>query len=511
MSKVKSRTKLAAINSSVSIIGQIVVIACSFILPRLILTHFGSAYNGITVSITQFIECGVLLRAGVGGVTRAALYKPLAEGNNEEISGIVNATQRFMRKVAYIFFVGLVLLACIYPFAVNDEFDWLFSFSLVLILGISTFAQNYFGITYQFLLESDQKNYVFSIITIITTVLNTLIASALILLGANIHIVKLGSAIAFSLNPIFLNIYVKKKYKINDRIEPNTKAISQRWDAFAQEVAAFVTNSTDLVVLTLFTNLKEVSVYAVYYMIVNKLKTLVQTMTMGIESSFGNVLAKGETEVLQKSFRLFELMVFSISTFVFTCTIVLIEPFVMIYTSGINDVNYSRVFFAVLMCINQYLFCVRLPYQILTNAIGHFKQTKKGAIFEAILNIVLSIVLVIRYGLIGVAIGTLCALTFRTFLYAIYSSRVVLDRKISVMLKQLIVSWGEGICSIIMMRLIRNANILPEINGYLNWFIFAVVSVIVICFFVALGTFVFYRRDFKELLYKMKGIIKNQI
>ena len=158
MSHQESRVKKAAVNSSVAIIGQMVAIICSFILPRLILTHFGSAYNGITSSISQFIECVVLLRAGVGGVTRAALYKPLAEGNNEEISSIINATQAFMKKVSITFLALLFLIACIYPFAVSDEFDWLFSFSLVLILGISTFAQNYFGITYQMLIQADQKN-----------------------------------------------------------------------------------------------------------------------------------------------------------------------------------------------------------------------------------------------------------------------------------------------------------------------------------------------------------------
>lgn len=49
-----------------AIIGQTVSIICSLILIRLILTLFGLVYNGITSSISQFIECVVLLRT-VGG------------------------------------------------------------------------------------------------------------------------------------------------------------------------------------------------------------------------------------------------------------------------------------------------------------------------------------------------------------------------------------------------------------------------------------------------------------
>lgn len=509
MTNTQSRTKLAALNSTVSIIGQIVAVVCGFILPRLILTHFGSAYNGITSSITQFTECVILLRTGVGSVTRAALYKPLAEGDHVALSGIINATQSFMRKVAYIFAIGLLILACVYPFAVNDEFDWLFSFSLVLILGISTFAQNYFGITYQILIQADQKNYIYSIISILTIILNTIVAVILILLGANIRVVKLGSAIVYSLNPILLNVYVRRKYKIDKNIKPDTRAISQRWDAFAQQVAAYVNNSTDLVVLTLFTNLKEVSVYAVYYMIVDKIKTLIQAVTISFEASFGNIMAKGQDEVLQRSFRLYELLVFTVSTFVFTCAAVLIKPFIMIYTSGVNDVNYNRAVFGILMCVNQYLFCIRLPYQNLTNAIGHFKQTKKGAIFEAVLNIVLSVTLVIKFGIIGVTIGTFCALMFRTFQYAIYSSRVVLKRSISVMLKQFIISIAEATCSALIMQLIQKCRILPEVNNYLNWLLFAIVSAAVTFVVVILGTGLFYHNDIKALFQKIKSIIKK--
>ena len=79
------RSKKALINSISSLLSQLVTIISGFVLPRLILSQFGSSYNGITSSITQFLNCVILLRAGVGGVTRAALYKPLADGDNNQI------------------------------------------------------------------------------------------------------------------------------------------------------------------------------------------------------------------------------------------------------------------------------------------------------------------------------------------------------------------------------------------------------------------------------------------
>lgn len=508
MAKKSNRTRKAAINSITSISGQLISMICGFILPRLILARFGSAYNGITTSISQFISCVVLLRAGIGGVTRAALYKPLAEENNEEISGIVNATELFMRKIALIFVGGLLIFAFVYPFAVKNEFEYIFSFTLVLILGINTFAQNYFGITYKILITADQKNYVASLIQIITTILNTIVASVLILMGFSIHIVKLGSALVFSLNPVVLHLYVKKKYLIDKNVLPNHKAISQRWDAFAQQVAAFVNNNTDLMVLTLFTNMKEVSVYSVYYMVAGHLRTMVQTLTSGLDAGFGNLLAKNENQKLHKAFSQMEQLMFMVATFVFICGIILIEPFVMIYTAGITDVNYSRAMFGMLMCINQFFFCVRLPYQMLVEAAGHFKQTRNGAIFESVMNIVISVGLVVKFGLIGVAIGTFFALVFRTGQYAIYSSDHLLKRSKKIVVKRVLVSIAEAsLIYWIAQSILRETEM--TINTYLSWIAFGFITASVAAAITILGSLLFYKDDTIGLLKRVRGIFRK--
>lgn len=497
MHKSDSRVRKAVINSGTAIAAQIVTLICGFILPRLILSYFGSTYNGIISSITQFTDCIILLRAGVGGVTRAALYKPLAEHDTYKISGIVNATQRFMQKVALIFAGGLLVFACIYPLAVRNEFDWWFSFSLVLILGISTFMQSYFGIAYQMLVNADQRSYVYSAITMCTIVLNTVIASILIVNGAEIRMVKLASALVFSINPIVLNIYVSRGYHLNKRIPADNLALKQRWDAFAQQVALFITNNTDIIILTLFTNLKEVSVYTVYYMIAGNLKVLVQTLMTGIDAAFGNMLAKKEFDNLKKSFSRFEFMIFSVSTFVFAAALLLIEPFVMVYTRGVTDVNYSRTAFGVLLCLSQFLYCVRIPYQMLADAAGHFKQTRNGAVIEAAINVILSVVLVIRYGLIGVTIGTFCAMLFRTIQYSLYSSKVILKQKILCFVKRMAVSIGEGVLIVIAFAAAKYTLFLNLQISYFGWMIQALFTSVVAFLVIFIGSYIFYKGDFK--------------
>lgn len=500
------RTKKAAFNTLTAAISEVVSIICGLILPRLILSAFGSSYNGITSSISQFLSAVILLRAGIGGVTRAALYKPLAENDTEKISGIINATTKFMQKVALIFAATLIIFAGIYPYAVKGEFEWFFSATLVLIIGSSTFVDNYFGISYNMLLMADQRQYINTLLQILTTILNTIVAAILILNGAGIHLVKLGSALVFFIRPLFLYFYVQKKYKINRRIPADNSAISQRWDAFAQQAAAFVNNNTDVMVLTFFCDIKEVSVYSVYYLVTNGLYKIENTLCNGIEAAFGNMMAKGEKENLQRNFKMFEFVVFSTSAFLFICGGCLIVPFVMVYTKGITDVSYSRPLFGALACLNQFLFCARLPYHMLADAAGHFKQTRNGAIFEAVMNIVVSVALVIKFGLIGVTIGTFCALLFRTMQYAIYSSKNIIHRSVWLVIKRLLIAAGEAVTVVLITRLIPVGNI----TSYGAWIIYAIEIAIVTVIVVLIFSTIFYRDEEKLLIAKFKMITKKK-
>ena len=442
------RGRKAVLNTVFSLLEEFISVACGFILPRLILSAFGSKYNGLTSSITQFLSCAILLRSGIGGATRAALYKPLAENDQPKLNAIVKATDMFMKRIGIILAFIIVIFAAIYPFLVRNQFGWLFTFSLFLIIGASTFAESFFGVTYLIVLQADQRLWVSSLLKSICYIANTLIGAFLILNGASIHLVKLGSSFVFVLYPIVLGAYVKNYYKIDSNCKPDFSAIEQRWDAFWQQVGAFVMNNTDVMVLTTFSDLLEVSVYSVYNMVISGLRRLIVSFSTGLEAAFGNMIAKNEKKVLHENVAVIELVMYGVSTIMYTCTAVLILGFVSIYTNKVTDVNYIRPAFAYIIILAHFFNGIRMPYQMVVQAAGHYKQTKKGAIIEPILNIVLSIIFVFRYGLIGVSIGTLAATVFRTVQYSMYMRRNLVIRSWIITPLHICVSMIESAISI---------------------------------------------------------------
>lgn len=501
----QSRIKKSLINTGCELSLEVVTAVCSFILPRLMLANFGSAYNGITQSISQFIGCVALLKSGIGSVTRVALFKPLAQNDSYGISEVTNATERFMRKIAGIFFVALFAFAVVYPFFVQEDFEWFSAFSLVLILSISTVAQYCFGMTYQMVLQADQRYYVISLATMVSTILNTIVAAILILEGCTIHIVKLGSAIVFILPPLFYYFYVRKKYRIQKEVPPNYEVISQRWDAFGQELANFIIMNTDVIVITVILGVKEVSVYTIYYMIANAVKKLIKAVSTGTSSAFGNMLAKNEKQVLKNRFGQYELLIFMMSTLLFTIAGLLFIPFIRLYTSGITDVNYIRPVFAVLVCISSYFMCTKLPYEQLVYAAGEFKKTKKMAYMEAVLNISLSVILSHFIGLSGVVIGSSVAALYRTIRYDMFVSKHILER-----------SWKEIFAMLLYTVLIVSVSTaatsyLPigRITSYVGFFAWAVVVSVLVAIITCIITVIMYRKKFYELRKMLWGIIRR--
>lgn len=416
------------INTVTGFMKQILTVICGFILPRYMLLYYGSAINGLISSITFFMSFISLLDMGVGAVIQSNLYKPLADKDPEQISRIVKASERFFRRLSYIFIIYTIILCFIFAIMLDTGYTAAFTISLLCIISISTFAQYFLGMSYQLLLNADQRAYVQLLMQIGTTALNTILAIALMKCGASVHIVKLMTAFVYVLRPLGQMIYVHKHYDLDKDIEVIGEPIKQKWNGFAQHLSAVVCANVDVAVLTMFSTLETISVYSIYYSITNGITEIIMMAAIGLESLLGNMIAQKEQEQLIWVFSLIEWMIHTIVTIVFTIAAALIIPFVSVYTKEIKDVNYIVPSFGFLMLGACAARCLRIPYFRLIKAAGHFKETEIGSFVAAVLNIIITVLLVFKFGLIGAATGTLLAMVYHTCYFAWYLRKNILQR-----------------------------------------------------------------------------------
>lgn len=500
------RTKKALYNIVSQMSYELVAMVCGLILPRFILQAFGSSYNGMISSITQFLGYISILNVGIAGSTRVAIYRANANGGIREVSAVLKAHQNYMRKIAYAFILYMFVLAIIYPQIVRNDFQWAESASLVIIIGLGTFAEYFFGITYRIFLAANQSIYIYYCIQIGSKVVNTAISILLIVLGFSIQIMKLGSAVCFVVSPIILNHVVTRKYNIEKDVKPDETALKQRGDVMAHSIANIVHEYADIFLLTIFTTTKIVSVYSVYSLVLSSLRKLQQVFTSGLEGAFGELWAKGEKYKFEKNLNTYEFLVFNFVAVVFSCAVMLMLPFVKIYTKGVTDTEYVLPAFAMMSIAATATFCMRAPYLTAVQAAGQYKQTKKGAFAEAGLNVGISLICVFRFGLIGVTFGTLAANLFRTVQYAIYSSEHLVDRSIWAIAKRL--CWLAGTMALVILIDILVPSL--KINDWGSWIIMGMVYTTIAIIVVMAMALIFYKNDVKAAIDIAKKMIARR-
>lgn len=498
MKKIKSN--ITFLNVISSILLQFITILSGFIIPKVILTTFGSEVNGLISSLNQFLNYINILEGGLGGVVLANLYKPLYNKDDKKISSVVKTTHDFYYKLSLFFIAYTVVLAVLYPLITKNSFSFTYIFSLTLILSITLFIQFNFSLSYKLLLQADKKVYIVSFTQIVLTILNVIIFIVLSKLFPNIHILKLASGLIFIIQPIVFNYFVKKYYNINKKIESDSNLLKERWNGFAINIAAFIHNNTDITILTVFTNLKIVSVYSVYALVTTGLKKLIQSASSAIAPTIGHAYAKGNIEELNKKFELYEYSIFLITFFLFTVGGLLITPFVQLYTKNITDVNYNQPIFGIIIVIAELFYCIREPYVSLAYSANKFNEIKKHAYIEAILNIVLSLILVNKLGLIGIAIGTLIAMVYRTIYHVWYLKNNILNRSIMKFIKKMLLFTGASLVGILICTYLipfKSINIMSFItHGIINSAILFTLYMII--------SLIFYKED----ITKFKTFIK---
>ena len=498
------RGKKIGLNAIAGLLLQAVMIIYNFIFPRLVMQIYGSNVNGLLQSITQFLSYIGLMDAGVSAVIRAKLYKPLANGDTAQTQRIVNSAKDFYKKIAFSFVGYTIVLAIVFPLTYTEHFAFDYTFILILIIAISTFSEYFFGISYTVLLEADQRKYISFLIQVISVVLNTVAVVILMNARVSIHIVKLVTALIFAIRPVVLALYCRKKYRFvsdNKELEP----IKDKWAGLGHHIAFFLHTHTDIVLLTFVKGPVVVSVYSVYSMVINALQTLIGYISGGVEAAFGNMIAKEEKDNLQRGLKIYEMTMFSLTTVFFVTAAVTIFGFVKVYTTGVTDADYIIPTAAIILIFAEVIHCFRRPYEAVVMAAGLLKETMKGAFIETGLNVGISIILVWKYGISGVAIGTLAAMLFRTIQYAVFVSKNVVERPIHEIFIRMIVFM------VLFFGLYFLGSRFPiDCNNYITWAGWAACIFIISGICVTLLDCLIYKSELKQLISHGSNLLKRR-
>ena len=496
--------KRSFFNITVGILSQIISIALGIIIPRLFLMSFGSEINGFLNSVTQIFAYFALLEAGVGAATLQALFVPLASNDKNGISGIMAATDHYYKKTGAIYFVAVVILSVGYPLLSKSDIPFWTMTLIILFNGVPGVISYYFQGKYVILLQAEGKNYINTALTSIASTLVSVSKIVLMLLGCDIISIQLTYLVINLLKVLVIGVYIAKKYKwVNLKCTPNYSAIGQKNAAFIGQICDLIFRNTDVIVLTVFCDLKVVSVYSMYTLLYSMVRTALDYVAQGFNFIMGQTFNRDRKRYIQLH-DLYETYRMALVFALYNIALIFIIPFMKLYTAGITDINYIDYNLAILFTVFYLMTGARACASDLINYAQHFKKTQNRCIIEAVINIAVSVIAVNICGIYGVLIGTIVALLYRMNDMLIYANVRILKRSAWPSYKRLLSNCCVFIC-------------VTAISSIIPWSLDSYISIVGGALIASVVVFVIYfsvaslvnQSSFKMLMEYVKPVVRK--
>jgi len=463
--------KRLVVNFFVGFFSQFVVLVLGLVVPRIIITNYNSDANGLIGTVTQIFTYMALLEAGVAQAARNALFKPLKDDDHQKISKIISTANRYYTRISIIYAAAVIVLAAILPLILKTGISYWQVFIITLIEGSSSVISFFFLQKWITFLSAKGKNYITNSLASGGKIIAYGAKITLALLSVNVCFVQIGYLIGTVLQVIFYQIYIKKHYpwvKCNE----DTKGykLEDRNYYVITEVAWTIFSSTDMIVLSICISTSLASVYFVYNMVFVALNTLLTAVYNSVSYKLGKDYAE-DIEKYKKTHDSFNSFFMSTITILMCVTYWLIIPFVKIYTSGVEDINYVREWLPLLFCAIQMMTFSRYIAGNLSGLSGYAKQTSIVSLIEAIINISLSFILVHYFDIVGVLIATAIALPLKVVYTNWLAEKKVLKRKPWKTLLIIFTNYSIFAVTVVLKEFVFNINVTDYFNFALFGFL----------------------------------------
>ena len=472
--------------------------AILFIQNRYFIQYMGLEKLGIMKIFTQLLAYLNIIEMGLGSASAFALYKPLAEKDYKNTSIVVNTIEDIYNKIAILLIILGILCIPIIPFFIkvsNFSNEIYFYWILYVLNTVST----YLFVKYVILFIANQEFLYVRIVQSISKILFQLLQIFCIIKCQSFFIYIILLIIDNLTQWIFFKFHYKKKYSFIVKTKERFTGIKNDIkNLFWHKIGGLVVFNTDLILISKFTSLEIVGIYASYQMITQILNIIISILTNVLSPKIGNFIAKYTKVEIYDNFKKINIFYCFISTTFTYCMYILIDSFVTLWLGKTMLLNKFTIG---LVCFNLWVNLFRGILESFKSGAGFFDDIK-APILESIINLIVSIGLGLKIGLDGVIIGTI---TSNIIVILIYKPILVFERCFDKGWKEYAKVYGNYLILIFLslgsLNFITKPFIQENISSWLAWIIYAIkissISLVVITLIFLLN------KDFRNLIKKI--------
>lgn len=405
-----SRTRNLATNIKWSYIGVLCTIVFGFAVRTVFVYSLGKTMLGLNSLFASVIGVLSIAELGIGAVLNTQLYRPIANSNYDEVAAIVQLYRKIYTIIAVVVAtVGLSIIPVLDVFINGAEnVDYLLVYYLFFLFNT---VLSYFS-TYRFSISNaEQKNYVEINVNTAFAIL-MYIGQIIALLCFESYFAYLAAqSLSLVAKLIYTVLYMNKKYPIlrvrEKKVLSLERTIEIRKNVFAGVVNKFAdsaVNQTDSMIISAFVNVDVLGLVSNYTTLRGYLERFSKPLLDNMGSIVGNFVHTETADRKRLLIKSLQLYAFAIYGYLSLLLLFLSSPFVRIWLGNDYLISNGTI---LLISFNLMLSGIGdRPYVIFKNAHGNFYNDWFVVLSSAIANLIVSITLVIPWGLNGVFAGT---------------------------------------------------------------------------------------------------------
>jgi O-antigen/teichoic acid export membrane protein len=392
---------------SIGVGSQVIVLLLTFLSRTVFIKVLGAEYLGVNGLYTNILTVLSLTELGIGNVMIYSLYKPVAEKDEATIRALLTYYKNIYRKIAIAVLIIGVGFIPLLDKVVKSNLPYT-SLVLYYILFLFNSVASYFVVYKTALINADQKIYIIKVIYTLVIFLKEL-AQILILLTTKSYVLYLIILITSTvLNNIFISVKADKLYPFiklpNTLTKKEIRKINENIKStFLYKIGVVIMNNTDNILISIISGTIYVGYYSNYNLLVTAVTTFIGISIQALFSSIGNLNAKRD---MLKSYKIFNSLLLFFHWLSAVCSLsflLVFNDFITIWI-GKNYLLGTDVVIAIVIMF--YIQNIINPVWIYRETMGLFNQVKYIMIYASIINLTLSIVLGVYWGLAGILIST---------------------------------------------------------------------------------------------------------
>jgi len=413
-----SRSKNAILNIFWGYLAQIGILILSFVGRRIFLNYLSIDYLGINGLYSNILTVLSLVELGLDSAVIYSLYKPIAENDKSLVFSLI----RFFRKIywilaAAIFAVGLLLIPLL-KFMIKSDLSQQ-DLILYYILFLTNTVASYFVAHKVALLSAHQELRIQKSVSLSSNLILQFLHIIVLVIWHNYYLYVIATVCTTIINNVILSIICgrihRDELKHTQIISFDKKPIYKRvLSTFLYKIGAVMVNSTDNILISILVSTAAVGLYSNYYTIIIAVQGFIAIISTSLVSGIGNLSATGDKKRQYDIFNMMLLFYHFIGALGLIGFSLLLNNVVTIWL-GEQYLFDTRT--AMIVAFNFYLSNAISPVWMYREANGLFDRVKFLMLIRAAINIVLSIVLGMFWGVSGILLATAISLIVTNLWY----------------------------------------------------------------------------------------------